>query len=84
MLKTLFASCQKSGEPFFWEVIDCFVLFAYACLVVWNLFAMITSLSELYSRLRRFILLVQMKKVIYITMTAVQAAETYEDELALT
>ena len=31
---------------------------------VWNTFAMITSLSKLYSKFKRFILLVQMKKVI--------------------
>ena len=31
-LKTLLAICQKSQEPSFWEVIDYFVLLAYASL----------------------------------------------------
>ena len=39
---------------------------------------MITSLPELYFRIRRFILLVQTKKVIY--MTVAQAAENHGDE----
>ena len=32
LLKTLFAICQKSREPSFWEVMDSFVLVAYASL----------------------------------------------------
>ena len=32
LLRTLLAIRQKSGEPSFWEVIDCFVLLAYASL----------------------------------------------------
>ena len=31
-LRTLLAICQKSGEPSFWEVMDSFVLEAYASL----------------------------------------------------
>ena len=66
LLRTLLAIRQKSREPSFWEVMDSFVLLACA---VWfgsfkNPFAAITSLSELYFRIRRFILLVQTKKVI--------------------
>ena len=45
-----------------------------------NPFATITSLPELYFRFRRFILLIQIKKVISITMPAAQAAENHEDE----
>ena len=41
---------------------------------------MTTSLSELYFRFRRFILLVQMKKVISMNMAAAQAAENHGDE----
>ena len=32
LLRTLLAICQKSGEPSFWEVMDSFVLLAYASL----------------------------------------------------
>ena len=32
LLKTLLAICQKSREPSFWEVMDSFVLLAYASL----------------------------------------------------
>ena len=53
LLRTLLAVCQKSWEPSFWEVMNSFVLFAG-----------ITSLSELYFGIRRFIFLVQLKKVI--------------------
>ena len=65
LLRTLLAICQKSREPSFWEVMDSFVLLAYASLAASRtLFATITSLSELYFRFRRLILLVPMKKVI--------------------
>ena len=47
----------------FWEVIDPFVFLPYASLVASRtLFVIITSLSELYFRLRIFALLVQTKK----------------------
>ena len=61
LLRTLLAICQKSQEPSFWEVIDSFYL-KFASFK--NPFATITSLFELYFRFRRFILLVQTKKVI--------------------
>ena len=32
LLRTLYAICQKSQEPSFWEVMDSFVLVAYASL----------------------------------------------------
>ena len=32
LLRTLLAICQNSREPSFWEVMDCFVLLAYASL----------------------------------------------------
>ena len=34
LLRTLLAICQKSREPSFWEVMDSFVLLAYASLAV--------------------------------------------------
>ena len=51
-----------------------------------NPFAIITSLSELYFRSRRFIILVQTKKVIYElrTMTAAQATQSHRDGWGLT
>ena len=65
LLRTLLAICQKSREPSFWEVMDSFVLLAYASLAASRtLFATITSLSELYLQIRRFFSLVQTKKVI--------------------
>ena len=58
--------CQKSWEPSFWEVMDSFVLLAYASLA-----ASRTLLQRLLACLNfplesRFILLVQMKRVISI------------------
>ena len=66
LLRTLLAMCQKSQEPSFWEVIDSFFIIISICKYdsFKNLFATITSLSELSFRFRRFILLIQMKKVI--------------------
>ena len=49
-----------------------------------NPFAMVTSLSELYFRFRRFILLVHLTKWFLWTMTAAQAAENHGDERGLT
>ena len=62
MFQTL-AICQKTGEPGFWEVVDtCFI--SICDFSSFNSFVTITSLSKLYCRFRRFILLVQRKKVI--------------------
>ena len=51
------AICQKSLKPSYWEVMDPSVLPEYA-----HLAGSITSLQLLYFRVKRFILLVQMKK----------------------
>ena len=63
-LRTLSAIRKKSRVTTFWEVMD----FCFSCVCKFgslkNPFARITSLSELYFRFRRFILLVQTKKVI--------------------
>ena len=65
LLRTLLAICQKSQEPCFWEVMDYFVLIRICKFSSFkNPLATITGLSELYLRSRRFILLVQTKKVI--------------------
>ena len=64
LFRTLLAVRQKSQELSFWEVIDfCFISICKSGSFK-NPFAMITSLTELYFRLRRFILLIQTKKVI--------------------
>ena len=66
LLRTLLAICQKSQEPGFYEAIDSFGCFTSISKFgsIKNSFEMITSLSELYFRFRRFILLVQTKKMI--------------------
>ena len=77
LLRTLLAIRQKSREPSFWEVMDsCFIsICRLGCFK--NPFATITSLSEVYFRMR-FFSLVQTKKVI--SMAAAQAAENHGDE----
>ena len=60
LLRTLLAICQKSQVSSFWEVIDSFVLLAYASLAASRTFVTNTSLPELSFRLRRFNLLVQL------------------------
>ena len=62
LLRTLLAIRQQSWKPSFWKVMDYFVLCKFGNFKI--PFAMIISLSKLYFRFRRFILLVQMKKVI--------------------
>ena len=65
LLRTLLAICQKSREPRFWEAMDYFVFIRICKFSSFkNPLATITGLSELYLRSRRFILLVQTKKVI--------------------
>ena len=66
-LRALLAFHQRSREPSFFES-DWLFCFNSICKFgsFANPFAMITSQSELYFRYRRFILLVQMKKVITI------------------
>ena len=65
LLRTLLAIRQKSREPSFWEVME---LFCFSSICKFgsfkNPFATVTSLSELFFRFKRFILLVQTKKVI--------------------
>ena len=64
LLRTLLAIRQKSREPSFWEVMDsCFISICKFGSFK-NPFARITSLSELYLRIRTFFSLVQTKKVI--------------------
>ena len=57
LLRTLLAICQKSREPCFWEVMDFFITICKFGSFK-NPFATITSISELYPRIRRFFCLV--------------------------
>ena len=81
LLRTLLAIHQNSWEPIFSEVMDSFIVSMCKFRNFKNLFATITSLSELYLRFRRFVLLVQTttKKDFY-QLSAVQAAEKHGDE----
>ena len=66
LLRTLLAIRQKSREPSFWEVMDSFFINICKFGSFKNPLVMISSLFELYSRFRRFILLVKTKKVVSI------------------
>ena len=68
-LRTLLAIRQKSLELSFWKVMD-FYVFVLFFGSFKNPFAKITSLSELYIRFRRFILLVQTEKFISMNYAA--------------
>ena len=64
LLRTLSAIRLKSCEPSFWVIIDsCFISLSKSDSLN-NLFATITTLSELHSRCRRFMLLVQTKELV--------------------
>ena len=66
VLRTLSAVLQKSQKTSFWEVIDSFVLLANARFsALRTRFAKVTSLSELFFRFRRWIMLVQTKSDLY-------------------
>ena len=59
LLKKLLVIRLKSQKPSFWEVMDSFGLVTYANLTASR--TLVTSLSELYFRCRRFILLLHTK-----------------------
>ena len=86
LLRTLLAIRQKSREPSFWEVMDYFVLFAYASLAVsrtllqWMLACLdFTFDSEDLSYWYK-----QKKKWFLWTMATAQTAENHGDEWGLT
>ena len=85
LLGTLLAIRQKSREPSFWEVMDSFVLLAYASLA-----ASRTLLQRLLARLnftlysKDLFCWCKQKKWFLWTMTAAQAAENHGDEWSLT
>ena len=85
LLRTPLAVCQKSREPRFWEVMESFVLLAYANLAAsrtlsrWLLICLNFTLNskDLVSWYKR-------KKWLLWTMAAAQAAENHGDEWGLT
>ena len=85
LLRTLLAIRQKSREPSFWEVMNSFVLLAYASLA-----ASRTLLQRLLACLNftleseDFSLWYKRKKWFLWTMAAAQAAENHGDEWGLT
>ena len=80
LLRTLLAIHQKSREPSFWEVMDSFCFISICKLGSFNNpFALITSMSELYFRFSRFVLLMQRKKVISMNYGSSKAAENHVD-----
>ena len=85
LLRTLLAICQKSQEPSFWEIMDSFVLLAYASLaasrtLLHHLLACLnfTLQSEDLSFWYKW------KKWFLWTMVAAQAVENHGDEWGLT
>ena len=85
LLRTLLAICQKSSEPRFWEVMDSFVLLAYASLA-----ASRTLLQQLVACLnftletKDLSFWYKRKKWFLCTMPASQAAENHGDEQGFT
>ena len=85
LLRTLLAICQNSREPCFWEVMDSFVLVAYASLVVSRtvLQWLLASLNFTLNSEDLFCWYKQKKWFLW-TMAAVQAAENHRYEWGLT
>ena len=77
LLRTLLAICQKSLEPSFREVMDSYFISICKFGSFKNPYAMITSLSELYFRIRRFILLIETKKVISLKCGSISMRDIY-------
>ena len=82
-LRKLLAIRKKSRETIFWEVWD----FCFTSLSKFGSFknpsAMITNMSELHSRYRRFILLAQTKVAIPLSYAVADEAKNNEDEWGL-
>ena len=84
LLRTLLATCQKSWEPSFWEVMESFVLVAYASLaasrtLLQRLLACLNftlDSEDLFCWYKR-------KKWFLWTMAAAQAAENHGDQWGL-
>ena len=68
LLRTLLTICQKSQNPSFWKGWTLFIISMCKGGSFKNPFTTNINLSKLYFRFRRFILLVQMKKVISVSL----------------
>ena len=85
LLRTLLTIHQKSRKPRFWEVMDSFVLLAYASLAAWR-----TILQQLLACLNFTLELedlsfwYKLKKWFLWTIAAAEAAENHGDQWGLT
>ena len=85
LLRTLLAVCQKSREPNFWEMMESFVLLAYASLA-----ASITLLQQALacvnftSDSEDLFCWIKQKKWFLWTMAVAQETENHGDECGLT
>ena len=85
LLKTLLTIHQKSREPSFWEVVDSFVLLAYASLAASrNLLQRLLACLNFTLESEDLSFWYKQKKWFLWTMTASQAAENHGDEWGLT
>ena len=85
LLRTLLAIHQKSQEPSFWEVMDSFVLLAYASLTASRtLLQRLLTCLDFTVDLEDLTFWYKRKKWFLWTMTAAQVAENHGDEWGLT
>ena len=81
LLRTLLAIHQKSQEPSFWKVMDCFVLLTYASLAAWRtLLQWLLACLNFTLESEDLSFWYKWKKWFLWTMAASQAAENHGDE----
>ena len=82
LLRTLLAICQKSRERRFWEVIDSFVLSAYASLVaLWTLLQRLLVYLIVKTKKNNFFELWQQHKQLKTMEMSVAWPDTNQDEI---
>ena len=85
LLRTLFITLQKFQKPIFWEVIDAFVLLAYASLAAWRTLSQwLKAWLNFNLDLEDFLCWCKQKKGFPWAMVAAHAAENRGDEWDLT
>ena len=85
LLRTVLASCEKSKEPSFWEVIDSFLLLAYASLAASRtLLQWLLPCVNFTFNSEDLLCWHKWKKWFLQTMAVTQAAENHGDEWGLT
>ena len=81
LLRTLLAVCQKPWEPNFWEVIDLFVLVAYASLAAsWALLQGLLACPNFTLNSEDLFCWYKQEKQFLWTMVAAQAAKNHGNE----